>query len=44
MTPLGQCQHCGVTIYDTPGDPRLAGMAERCWKCCKPHGITMNPR
>ena len=41
-TQIGKCQHCNVAIFDNPAaDPALDSMAHLCWKCVKPHGVTI---
>lgn len=41
-TPVGRCQHCNVQQFNNPNaDPALDRMAALCWKCVKPHGVTV---
>ena len=40
--PVGRCQHCNVQIFNrADADPALDRMADLCWKCVKPHGVTV---
>ena len=39
---VGRCQHCNVQIFNrADADPALDRMADLCWKCVKPHGVTV---
>jgi hypothetical protein len=43
--PVGECQHCGVGIFNNPdADSALDAMAHLCWRCVKPHGVAQLTR